>query len=167
MRHYLSKIKRVPFVIWYTKHELTHVLIGLVYAWILREVWGEFSLYYGLLSVIGSLIIDLDHFLYFYVYGRHEPYSIEVRRFLRSGQIGTVFKYWRDNHKENTGLATHNVYFIGFFILWCFVASYFDWKASIAFFGAIGLHLIFDLGDDLWVKGYLNDNWKHLRRRKA
>lgn len=164
--HHLHRIKRVPYVLWYGKHELTHVLIGLLFAWFLRELWNEFSLKYGLFTIIGSLIIDLDHGFYLFFYGKHDQYALEAKKFLRQGQIGTLFKYFQDNHKNNTSLATHNIYFIGFFALISIGAFWLDMRSSLAFFGAVVLHLLYDVLDDLWVKGYINENWKHLRRRK-
>ena len=165
--HHFYKIKRVPFVIWYSKHEITHLLIGLVFAWILREVWGVFSFYYVFLAAVGSLVIDVDHLLSFFTYGRKDWYAQEVRRILRQGQIGTLLRFWRDNHKHNTGLASHNVYVLAGFLVLAAVSTQFDWKASVIFFGAIFLHLVFDMFDDYWALGHLNDNWKHLRRNKA
>ncbi len=166
MRH-LHKIKRVPFIVWYSKHELTHILLGLVYAWFLRELWNQFSWHYLWLSIFGSLVIDADHLAYAFTYGRHDIYSVEVRRILKQGQIGTLFKFWRDNHKHNTGLATHNMYILGFCLILGLISLFFDWKVRTVLFGAIVLHLLFDIIDDLWVLGRVNDNWKHLRHKKT
>lgn len=141
--------------------------MGLVYAWFLRELWNEFSLWYGFLAIIGSLAIDLDHAFYMFFYGRHEPYAQEARKILKAGQIGTFFRFMRDNHKHNTSLASHNIYFIAFFTIVSILAAQFDLKSAVAFFGAIVLHLIFDICDDIWVLGYLNENWKRLRRKKT
>lgn len=161
---YLHRIHRIPFLIWYSKHELTHILIGLVFAWFLRELWMELSPRYIFLSIIGSLIIDADHLLYLFVYARHEWYSVEARKILRQGQIGTLLRFWRDNHKQNTGLLSHNIYFLIFFFCVSAASFYFDWKGAVVFFGAIVLHLLFDIFDDLWVLGKINENWKHLTR---
>ncbi len=163
----LSRIKRVPFWIWYSRHELTHVLIGLTFAWFLREVWGEFSTRHVFWAVIGSVVLDADHLLYFFLYGRHEWYARESRRILRRGQIGTLINFWKNNHKQNTGLASHNIYFLAFFAGISFICAYFDLKSSLVFFGAIVLHMVFDMFDDLWALGRLNENWKRLRRKKV
>ena len=166
MRH-LGKIKRVPYIIWYTRHHLVHLTIGLVYAWVLRELWGEFSLTYIVIALIGSEIIDADHMLYFFLYGRHDHYSREVKRFLREGRISSCIKFMSDNHKYNTSLATHNVYVLGFFAVFALISFALDWKVRLAFFGAIALHLLYDIYDDWWALGYINENWRHLRRNKA
>lgn len=163
----LLKVKRVPYIIWYSKHELTHVLMGLAYAWFLRELWGDFSSYYVFLAVFGSLAIDLDHLFFFFTYGRNEPYAREVQKILKQGQFTYLIRYWRDNHKNNTGLASHNVYVLGFFLIFTLVSFGFDWKARVIFFGAVVLHLLFDILDDVWALGYINENWRHLRRKKT
>ncbi|MEK7165624.1 MAG: hypothetical protein AAB874_02350 [Patescibacteria group bacterium] len=162
---YLHKIKSLRFYILHTRHHFAHLLIGLAFAWFLREWWNEFSLKYLILALIGSEIIDVDHLLYIFVYGRHEWYAIEVKKFLRAGQLRDVWAFLSTNHKHNTALATHNVYFIGFFLVLSLVSFQYDWKASLVIFGAIVLHLLFDIADDLWVLGYLNDNWKRFRRK--
>lgn len=163
---YVKKIGSLGFYIWHTRHHFAHVAIGLGFAWFLREWWNEFSPRYLTLALVGSVLIDFDHFLYIFVYGRHEWYAKEVKKFLRAGQLRDVWAFLSKNHKYNTSLATHNVYFIGFFILLSFVCSRFDWKAGIVLFGATVLHLLFDVLDDLWALGYVNPNWKRLKRIK-
>lgn len=137
-----------------------------MFAWFLRELWQQFEPRYIVLAAFGSVIIDIDHFLYYFTYGRHEDYAREARKILRAGQIGTYIKYCTNNHKNNTSLLTHNVYVMGFFVLMAFISFWFDWKARVVIFGAIVLHFVVDLVDDLWVLGHINDNWKRLRRKR-
>lgn len=163
---YFSKIKRVPYLLWYSRHMLVHILIGMIYAWFLRELWGNFSFKNIIVAVIGSVIIDVDHFIYYFTYGRNEQYAQEVRKFLKQGLIGTYIRYCSANHKRNTSLLTHNVFILLFFIFLSGISFYYDWYARIVFFGAIVLHLIYDVVDDLWTLGYVNENWKRLRLKK-
>lgn len=156
----------MPYLMWYSRHHMIHILIGLVYAWILREWWNEFSFRYIVLALIGSEIIDMDHVIYMFFYGRHEAYAIQARNFLRQGQLGTLVKFLADNHKHNTSLASHNIYFLAAFFILAVVSFQFDWNASVVFFGAIVLHLLYDIFDDFWALGYMNENWKRLRRKK-
>lgn len=149
------------------KHTFTHILIGLVYAWILREWWQEFSFRYIYLAAVGSVVPDIDHFLYFFVYGRREWYAVEVKRLLKQGQVRTLAFFLANNHKYNTGLATHNVYFLGFFILLSLLSFQHDWKTGVVFFGVFVLHLLFDVVDDIWVLGHVNESWKRLRRKPS
>jgi hypothetical protein len=133
----------------------------------LRELWGEFSAKYLLLSIVGSEIIDLDHVLYMFFYGRHEWYALEAKKFLRQGQFSNFTKFLSIQHKNNTSLASHNLYVITLFLVLAGVSFLFDWKARTVIFGAIVLHLLYDIYDDFWVLGYMNENWKHLKRRKV
>ncbi|HCM37152.1 MAG: hypothetical protein UV61_C0013G0014 [Candidatus Gottesmanbacteria bacterium GW2011_GWB1_43_11] len=149
------------------KHTFTHLLIGLVYAWILRELWQQLSTWYITLSALASILPDLDHGLYFAAYGRKEWYALEVRKLLKQGQIRTLVYFMKTNHKYNTGLATHNIYFLGAFLVFALLSFTHDSKTGVVIFGAIVLHLLFDAIDDVWVLGRLNENWKRLRRRPS
>lgn len=117
------------------------------------------------MSVFGSLLIDLDHVAYFFTYGRKEWYALEVRKLLKQGQIKEMCYFMVKGHKHNTGLATHNFYYMAFFIVLSVVSFQFDWVAGVVLFGSIVLHFVFDIVDDLWVLGHLNENWKRLRRK--
>ena len=35
-----------------------------------------------------------------------------------------------------------------------------DWNASVILFGAMLLHYLFDIGDDIVTLGQINPNWK-------
>lgn len=167
MVRYIRSIKRasVDFLS-VGKHTFTHLLIGLVFSWVLREIWQELSGWYIFLSIMASILPDADHFVYFFTYGKKDWYAREVRKLLRQGQIRTLAFFLKDNHKFNTGLATHNIYYIaGFFVL-SLVSFLHDSKTGVVIFGAIVLHLLFDVVDDLLVLGHINENWKRLRRKK-
>lgn len=164
---YVRRIKTIGIdFITCGKHIFTHILIGLVYAWFLREWWQELSIPYTVLAAFGSVMIDLDHVIYFFTYGRKEWYAQEVRKLLKQGQLRSLMYFLKTNHKYNAGLATHNIYFLAGFFLLSLVSFQFDWKSGVVIFGAIVLHLLLDILDDLWVLGYLNPNWKRLRRIK-
>lgn len=163
---YFRRIGSVGWFVWQARHEFTHVLIGLMYAWFLREWWQELNFSYILLAAAGSVLIDVDHLLYWFLYGKNDWLAKEVRRLIRQGQLRNVWLLIKYNHKYNTGLATHNIYFIGFFFLLSITSFQFDWKTGVVLFGATVLHLLFDVTDDLWVLGHVNDNWKRLKRKK-
>ncbi len=162
---YIRRIRSLGFYLWHMNHMLTHMLIGMVYAWILREVWQQISTQYIILAAFGSVVIDIDHLLYFFTYGRHEWYAFEVRKLLRQGQLRTLWLFWKYNHKSNTGLATHNVYFVGFFIFLSLLSFQHDWKTGVVLFGAIVLHLIYDMFDDVMMLGHLNKSWKSIKHK--
>ncbi len=149
------------------KHYSGHVMVGLVWAWVLREIWQEFVPHRFLLAIIGSLIIDLDHFLQALVYGRKDWYGRGIRQFLKKGQVRNLWIFIRENHKHNTGLVTHNIYFLGFFLVLAIACFITDRNSGVVFFGAMVLHLIVDILDDIWVLGRINENWKRLKVAKA
>ena len=159
-------VKKVARITWYLKHETTHVLIGVAFAWLLREIWGEFDSKQLYLSIVGSLIPDLDHFVFFFFYGRHDPYSLEVKRFLRQGNISSLATLLAEGHKENTNLWSHNVYVIGFLLLGIVLSYQLDWKVAVVLLGSMILHFVFDILDDLVVLGSVNPNWKRWGRPK-
>ena len=163
---YFRKIGSLGKFMWQVNHMFAHMLIGFLFAWFLREIWESLPRGYIFLSVAASVLPDLDHFIFAFTYGRHEWYAKEVRRLLKEGQIRTLTLFFKNNHKYNSGLATHNVYFIGGFFLLAFMSFQFDSKTGVVIFGAMVLHLLFDIVDDMLMLGYINDNWKHLKRKK-
>lgn len=161
---YVRPLKSLSRLVWYARHEFTHVLIGLVYAWFLREIWGEFNLRQILWSVFGSLLPDVDHFIYIFFYGRRDVYSLQVKQFLREGNLATLFSFLSRGHKENTNLWSHNVYIISFLLTAVFFSSRLDWQVGTILFGAMVLHFVFDIVDDLLILHSLNPNWKRWGR---
>jgi hypothetical protein len=149
------------------KHYGGHVMVGLIWAWILREIWHEFVPHLFLLAIIGSLVIDVDHLLYSFVYGRKDKFARQIRSYLRRGQIRNLWVFYRVQHKNNTGLLTHNIFFLGFFLIVSLLCFIFDLNSAFVLFGAIVLHLLTDMVDDIWVLGYLNENWKRLKKIKT
>lgn len=163
---YFGGVKRVARITWYLKHDSIHVLIGVAYAWILREIWGQFKPDQLYLAIFGSLLPDLDHLVFFFFYGRKDPYSIQVKRFLRQGSISNLVSYMATGHKENTNLWSHNIYIIGFLFLGAAFSYLQDWKVGVVLLGSMFLHFVFDVLDDLVVLGSVNSNWKRWGRPK-
>lgn len=161
---YIWPVKTVSRLIWYSKHESTHVLVGLVYAWFLRESWGSFSTSQIFWAALGSLLPDLDHLIYFFFYGRSDAYSLQVKQFLRQGQLVNLFRFVAKGHKYNTDLWSHNVYIVSLLFLGVSASSLFDWQLGMILFGSMVLHLLFDIVDDLIFLGYLNTNWRRWGR---
>ncbi len=153
-------------MVWYSKHEFTHVLIGLVYAWYLREIWGEFSVRQIYWSVFGSLLPDVDHLIFFFFYGRSDPYSLQVKKFLHEGNFGRLISFVSLSHKKNTNLWSHNVYIVTVLFLGALFSFQFDWKVGIILFGSMFLHFVFDIVDDILLLGGLNPNWKRWGRNR-
>ncbi len=166
MRKSVARIKGIGFMLWHGKHELIHVLLGLLWAWVLRELWGEFNLRWIFWSVFASLLPDLDHFIYWVVYGRKDPYSRQVLRLLKERQWRNVFVFVEQGHKNQTNLFTHNYFVTTALVIICFTAWVFDWEVGVILFGAMCIHYVFDIVDDLLMLGHVNPNWKRLGRPK-
>src|SRR3989338_7158222 len=135
---YLNPFRSSIRVVWYSRHELYHVLIGIVYAWFLREAWGVFQWHQVLWSIFGSLLPDVDHLIFFFFYGRNDAYSLKAKSLLKHGGLSQLIPFLAREHKHNTNLWSHNVFVISF---------------------------LFDITEDLILLRALNPNWKRWGRR--
>jgi len=166
MRLNIARLRGLGFIVWQARHYAYHILVGLVWAWFLRESWHHFSTQWVIIAIVGSVIPDIDHFIYFLTYGRQDPYTKEIRKFLRDHEWRTVTKFIASGHKYNTSLATHNYYFMAGLLLLAIVSVFFVWKSGVVFFGAMILHYLFDVWDDIAMLGRVNANWRRLGRPK-
>lgn len=155
-----AKIRGLGFILWQTRHEFYHVLLGLVWAWCLRELWQEFSIRWVMWAIVGSLVPDIDHILYFTTYGKTDRYTRQIRGFLRNRQWRVLWKFIATGHKYQTNLATHNVYFMLFLFVLSLSSLFYDWRTGLVLFGAMLIHYLFDILDDMLILGYVNPNWK-------
>ncbi|MEK7544457.1 MAG: hypothetical protein AAB557_06390 [Patescibacteria group bacterium] len=164
MRPNIARIKGLGYILWHTRHHAYHLLIGLIWAWILREVWQEFQFRWIILSLFASELPDVDHLLYFLTYGKRDPYSKLVKSLFASHQWRLLWYTIDKGHKYNTNLATHNYFTIIVLSGLSLVAFIFDHQSSVIFLGAMALHYVFDIVDDLLILGSVNPNWKRLGR---
>ncbi len=167
MRRSVRRIKGLGFIFWHARHELYHILLGLVWAWFLREWWHHFSARWIWWSLFASLLPDVDHVLYFFLYGKKESYASTSRMLLKSRQWRNLVSFWENGHKQNTALATHNIYVVFLLFAGAAVSSFIEWRLGVVLFGAMVIHYLFDIVDDILLLGKLNPNWKRLRRVKS
>lgn len=160
MRKTFARVRGLGFILWQARHMAYHVMLGLLWAWILRELWNEFNVRWIITAVIGSLIPDVDHLYYFLGYGRRDTYSQQVFAYLRSHEWRNLFYFLATGHKKNTSLSYHNVYVVALFIVLAVGASFVDWQVGVVLFGAIVSHYLFDMFDDIVQLGGINPNWK-------
>lgn len=160
MRKGLAKIRGAGYVLWHAKHELMHVLLGLSWAWFLREIWGEFNVKWVISAAVGSLLPDADHLLYFFTYGKKEPYTRKIWSMIKDRKWRSLTYFIEHGHKHNTNLTYHNVYFMFFLFALCAISYFYDWRTSVVFVGAMLTHYLFDIVDDIIILGHLNPNWK-------
>jgi hypothetical protein len=166
MRKSLLRMKGAGFIIWHSRHEFYHILLGLIWAWFLREQWNEFSYKWIWLAVFASVLPDIDHINYFLTYGKRESYSQQVKRLLREKQWRNLTVFLETGHKYNVSLSSHNYYFMAILLGLSFLSSLYDWKVGVIMFGAMLTHYLFDVFDDLTQLGEINPNWKRWGRNK-
>lgn len=164
MQKSLLRIKGLGFILWQARHMAYHVMLGLLWAWFLRERWGEFNPTWIVTAVIGSLLPDLDHLNYFFGYGKRDSYTKQVIEYIRDRQWRNLFSFLATGHKKNTNLAYHNVYMVTFLLVVSMVASLVDWQVGVVLFGAMVGHYCFDMADDIVQLGGFNSNWKRWGR---
>jgi len=166
MRRSAQRIQGLGFILWHARHEFYHILLGLLWAWFLREWWHEFNLRWIWLSLFASLLPDADHFLYFFAYGKKESYAQEAKKLFKTKQWRDLVAFLENGHKYNTSLATHNVYFMFLLFGLAGASSFIEWRVGVILFGAMVVHYVFDILDDMLQLGYLNPNWKRWGRAK-
>ncbi len=167
MRLRLSRIKGVGFILWHARHEFYHILLGLLWAWFLRERWNEFSPRWIGWSVFASLLPDADHLFYFFSYGKRDTYTTQVKILLRTRQWRNLMTFMENGHKQQTGLASHNYYFMAILLGSALLSSFYEWRLGIVLFGAMIVHYVFDIADDLVMLGHINPNWRRWGRGRA
>ncbi len=164
MRMSLARIRGLAFITWQARHMLYHVLIGLVWAWFLRERWQSFNPRWIWTAIIGSMIPDIDHFNYFFGYGRHDSYTKTMVSYFKKRQWRMLAYFLATGHKFNTNLSYHNIYVVGLLFLFSIAASFVDWRMGVVLFGAMILHYLFDIVDDIMQLGAVNPNWRRWGR---
>ncbi len=110
-------------------------------------------------GVLGALLPDLEHFLYFYKTGAQSPYSHIVRGYIKKKKVKNLYTFVSKYHKGLSGLYLHNVFTPLVAII--FGAKYLNQGHFLmaAFLGGVASHFIFDILEDLLFFGKLNPNW--------
>lgn len=159
MKNSLARIRGLGFILWQSRHMGYHVMLGLLWAWFLREQWGEFNVRWIVTAAIGSVLPDIDHLNYFFGYGKNDSYTKTVFGHVKKGEWRKLFYFISTGHKYNTNLSYHNIYVTGILIASTFLASFFDWRFGVVLLGAMVSHFLFDIFDDLVQLHTLNKNW--------
>lgn len=160
------RVRGLGFLMWQARHEFYHILIGLMWAWFLRERWNEFNAGWIAWAVFGSLIPDIDHAFYVFSYGKTDQYARDIRKFLRNRQWRMLTVFVESGHKHQTNLASHNIYVTALLIVLALCSSLIEWRVGLILFGAMTTHYIFDIVDDFVQLGTINPNWKRWGRQK-
>lgn len=160
------RLRGVGKTLWHAKHMFIHIVLGFMWAWLLEGAWDEMSYRWVMASVIGSMLPDLDHILYFFTYGKKDPYTKTIFSFIKKREWNVLVTYIEQGHKHNTNLTFHNVYAVGALAA-CAGAFYlYDYRAGVVLLGSMVLHFLFDIAEDLWLLGAVNKNWLRFGRPK-
>lgn len=161
MKAKFRRARLLFFIIWNSLHEITHLIIGYIFYTIAVKTYFPDSISWFLLffCLFGSLFPDIDHLLYFFIYGKKKEYAMIVKLIFHQNGFREMYKYIKHNHKKQTYLISHNlltVIFLGL-ITW---SSFVDRNIYIfTFVGAMITHFLADMVDDLIYLGGLNPNW--------
>jgi hypothetical protein len=113
---------------------------------------------------LGSLLPDIEHFFYFFFYGKTHNYTQEIKRLVKDRQWRLLSRFLATGHKHNTFLAFHNFYFMLILVGLSLLSSLYQWRFGVILFGAMLIHYLFDVLDDIFQLGTINPNWKRWGR---
>jgi len=138
-----NKIKNELVVYWGSGF-LIILLVELAWFW-----QGSFSLIHivELLAgfLIGSLLFDIDHFIYWFVSFPKKPESLVAQTLLREKKHKELFMYLINTRQKQTSLIFHHIYFQAVIIIvggFIFTSSASVITRSLIVF--LNLHLVLD-----------------------
>lgn len=145
---------------WFNRlHMVIHVGVGVMVA-VMAGEWTDLPVWQMLpLAVIGSLLPDLDHVVFWFTYGRKTDYSRQVKFYLKTVGLKRAASFCAVNHKSLQGLYSHTWYGV-LLVMVGAVGSLKYWPhLSVLFWSMVG-HFAFDMVEDVLLLGGLNSNWK-------
>lgn len=152
--------KRDFIKLWSEKnHGWIHFALGSCVGVLFSGMYGYYLPFLFLVAVIGAFLPDIDHLVYLFTYGKDSNYSIEARQILFQSGFAKYIEYCKENHKNNTGIVSHNMLTV---FLMIFLALYFQGIGNVilmTLFWSMSFHFIFDMSEDLIFFGKLNGNW--------
>jgi hypothetical protein len=142
-------------------HMLVHVLLGLGCAYAVMSFFPTADR--GRLitvGILGNLVPDVDHVLFWFLYGRKSDYAKILKTHLKLKQFRMAARFIKDNHKNNTGLYSHNILslMLSIFLAW-YLGESKDRAGFYVFFMSWSSHYIFDMFEDILFFKKLNSNW--------
>lgn len=140
------------------KHSVYHLIFGLIYFIIFSYLTEGLSLEYLAWILLGSYFLDLDHLAHHYIYQRKHFTAIAFRQIKKKHGIIKALIDTGHWHKNRDRLIFHNLYWLGFLLAAFTTVAILKLTIFTAFTGAMIMHLLFDVLDDLFVLGHL-DHW--------
>lgn len=140
----------------------SHLLVSLIWLVLITLLrwswrWNLIGLWLG--GLVGTFLLDIDHFLYLLVINPQELTSMRVRRMLEQRRIKEALILVAETHHERTRLSFHNALFQPVLYVLCF----FVLTSTGSLFGgglvmAMALHLLKDEIEDSFARE------EHLRK---
>lgn len=162
----MTKIRGLGYLFWHARHMIYHLLLGVTWIWVIQDHIGIYSPTLLFISLLGSVFPDFEHLLFFFTYGKRDSYTKQIKGYINNRDWRVLIRFIEQGHKYNTTLRYHNVYammgLMGITALFYFIGSY----TGFIFTGAMVIHYLFDILDDLATLGRLNKNWFRWGRGK-
>lgn len=159
MNRVSARIRGAFFITRQANHHLVHISLGFIWFYLLNRFWTDLSSYHLFLAIVGSELPDLEHGYYWFVKGKSDEYSIQVKEHLRNREWRNLVTFLKENHKYLTTLHLHSLGWVLVLVLLCVVSFFRDREASLVLFGSMLTHYCFDMLDDIIFLGKLNPNW--------
>lgn len=152
------------------KEIILHFSLAAILTAVIQIIWlikGEVPLtnYIQLIIgfALGSVILDLDHLVYWYFLYPDKEESIQGKNFLKEGKFKQALALIGENHKAHTSLVFHHIYFQ----LTLVIVSFFIFLSTGSMLGkSLVLFMNFHLLTDQW-QDYKNPshlkNWLFAR----
>lgn len=152
------------------KEIILHFSLGAILTAVIQVIWlikGGVPLtnYIQLILgfAMGSMILDLDHLVYWYFLYPDKEESIQGKNFLKEGKFKQALALIGENHKAHTSLVFHHIYFQ----LTLVIVSFFIFLSTGSMLGkSLVLFMNFHLLTDQW-QDYKNPshlkNWLFAR----
>ena len=156
MRHIKQKIRGTSENL----HMLIHLCFGFLASIVVHYLFPDIS--FGkilLVASLGSVLPDLDHFLYMFWYGSSTPFSRVAKQHLKNRDIKSFLIFCKSNHKNNTQLYSHNLLVLAATTALFWRAERRDMVLSTVLYLSWCLHYLFDMVEDALFFGIVNPNW--------
>ena len=140
-------------------HGEIHFLLGIVIAFVVYACFHDNLFDLLVISTIGSFFPDIDHLIYLFFYGKNTDYSIQARGILLSKGFVKYIEYCKENHKNNTGILSHNILTPVISLVLAMYLGFVGNSLLTALFFSITFHFVYDMLEDLLFFGRLNNNW--------
>ena len=126
---------------------LIFFLVSLIFLWSKLSVLNIFFLFSG--TIIGTFIIDIDHFIYCFITHPNSPSGQQATSYLKNNQYSKAFFSVFNTHTQHHQLTFHSATFIplwALFSLFIITSTTSIFAQSLVLAGY--LHLLKDIWDE-------------------